>query len=127
MPQRLTTHRSAVPVLSVHRSRGPASSSPGSYGRAWRRLRRLVLRLQPFCVDPFGHHAVDGRFEVATEVDHIVPRRAGGKDVIENLQSLCITCHSRKTARFDGGFGRMVSSGESAQSTTRETMKIDSG
>lgn len=127
MPQRLTTHRRPSTVLPVHQSRGPASSSPGSYGRAWRRLRRLVLRLHPFCVDPFGHHAADGRFEVATEVDHIVSRRAGGKDVIDNLQSLCITCHSRKTARFDGGFGRTISSGESAPTTTKEPMKIDSG
>ncbi|MBI5763651.1 MAG: HNH endonuclease [Planctomycetes bacterium] len=116
-----------MPVLPVHRPQRQVPASAGDYGRAWRRLRRLVLRLHPFCVDPFGHHAADGRFEVATEVDHIVPRRAGGKDVIENLQSLCITCHSRKTARFDGGFGRMVSSGESATATTRDVMKIDSG
>ncbi len=126
MPQRLTTHRSALPVLPVHRSREPASS-PGSYGRAWRRLRRLVLRLHPFCIDPFGHHAVDGRVVIATEVDHIVPRRAGGKDVIENLQGLCITCHSRKTARFDGGFGRSANTMAPSIATPPSCALVDSG
>ena len=86
-----------------------------------------MLRLHPFCVDPFGHHAIDGRVVIATEVDHIVPRRAGGKDVIENLQSLCITCHSRKTARFDGGLGRPVSTETICDRNDEEGMKIDSG
>jgi 5-methylcytosine-specific restriction protein A len=41
-------------------------------------------------------------------VDHIVPRSAGGADTPGNLQPLCRPCHSRKTARFDGGYGRPI-------------------
>lgn len=35
----------------------------------------------------------------ATDVDHIVPKRRGGSDHEDNLQSLCSTCHNRKTNR----------------------------
>jgi len=30
-------------------------------------------------------------------VDHIVDKRAGGTDSLDNLQTLCVSCHSRKT------------------------------
>jgi len=33
----------------------------------------------------------------ATVADHIIPRRAGGKDDILNLQALCPRCHMKKT------------------------------
>lgn len=42
----------------------------------------------------------------ATDVDHIVPREQGGSDQWSNLQALCHSCHSKKTATEDGGFGR---------------------
>ena len=74
---------------------------PGSWGRGyrtdWRRLRAAVLSEQPYCV------LCD---MPATTVDHILPRRVGGTDERINLQPLCAPCHSRKTARMDGGYGR---------------------
>lgn len=39
----------------------------------------------------------------ATDVDHVVPKRAGGPDAHSNLQSLCHSCHSRKTATRSAG------------------------
>lgn len=62
--------------------------------RAWTAKSRVYLRRHPNCEVCGG---------VATEVDHIDPN---GGDVWENLQSLCKSDHSRKTALFDGGFGR---------------------
>ena len=42
---------------------------------------------------------------LATEVDHIVPKSAGGTDAMDNLQALCKSCHSRKTAK-EGRWGK---------------------
>ncbi len=64
------------------------------YDANWRRLRASFLAQHPLCV---ACEAI-GRTVVATDVDHIVPRRAGGSDRDENLQPLCHACHSRKTA-----------------------------
>jgi 5-methylcytosine-specific restriction protein A len=54
----------------------------------------MVLRAQPAC-------AVCGA--PATDVDHVVPRRLGGRDALDNLQPLCHACHSRKTNRERAG------------------------
>ena len=39
-------------------------------------------------------------------VDHIVPLPSGGTNALDNLQTLCASCHSIKTSREDGGYGR---------------------
>jgi 5-methylcytosine-specific restriction protein A len=78
-----------------NRRRGSAASR--GYGSRWRRLRRMILNRQPICARCPA---------AATEVDHIMPRAAGGGDDDANLQGLCKSCHSAKTASEDGGFGR---------------------
>ena len=50
----------------------------------------MFLRANPLC-------ASCGR--AASEVDHIKAKRIGGEDDDENLQALCKSCHSSKTAR----------------------------
>lgn len=69
------------------------------------RLAKMVKARQPLCADPFGVHSREGIAVAGTQVDHITPRSAGGLDSFENLQNLCASCHSRKTALHDGGFG----------------------
>lgn len=39
------------------------------------------------------------RIKAATEVDHIVPKSAGGSDSPQNLQAICKECHQLKTHR----------------------------
>jgi 5-methylcytosine-specific restriction endonuclease McrA len=72
------------------------SPSKRGYGRNWRKLRLLVLAEEPVC-------RACGR-AVSEHVDHV------DGDVHnlgrENLQGLCIPCHSAKTVRCDGGLGR---------------------
>lgn len=67
----------------------------------WRRLRQMVLRREPWC----RMCRAEGRFTPATEVDHIVPVSKGGTNEMDNLQALCKSCHSKKTAR-DTGWSR---------------------
>ncbi len=87
-------------------ARRPSPSKRG-YGARWQRIRRRVLDERMWCADLFSHHRSMGPSAVAaTIVDHIVPLRDGGTNDDANLQCLCASCHSRKTALQDGGFGR---------------------
>ena len=63
----------------------------------------MFLRRHPLCADPFGDHG--GRLVPATDVDHILPKAAGGTNDEINLQALCHVCHSKKTA-VQSGWGR---------------------
>ena len=72
------------------------------YNRQWERARRQFLLEHPLCVTCERN----GIVTAANEVDHIVPHR--GDRVLfwdqSNLQSLCRSCHSRKTVLEDGAF-----------------------
>jgi 5-methylcytosine-specific restriction protein A len=89
---------SRCPAHAKHLER-PTSSAQG-YGADWRKLRAAHLAVNPTCV-ACGAAAVD--------VDHIQAHR--GNETLRldpaNLQSFCRSCHSKKTARVDHGFGRM--------------------
>jgi 5-methylcytosine-specific restriction endonuclease McrA len=54
----------------------------------------MYLKRFPLCADPFKIHSGP---EPATDVDHILAKRSGGRDTFENFQALCHSCHSRKT------------------------------
>lgn len=82
------------------------SAAQRGYGARWRKLRAMKLGADPICSDPYHQHP--GQVVAATEVDHILPKARGGTDAWENLQSLCGSCHSHKTATQDGGWGREV-------------------
>lgn len=72
----------------------------GAYGRPWRRLRDAHLVNHPWCVEC----QQAGLTIVADEVDHIVPHRGDRALMFDptNLQSLCVSHHSAKTAREVG-------------------------
>lgn len=65
--------------------------------RRWEWVRRRQLNAEPIC-------EVEGCDEYATDVDHIVPIKAGGPPYArENLRSLCGPHHSQKTRHEQTG------------------------
>lgn len=82
---------------SDHDDRRGTAASRG-YDHRWRKLRQMYLAAHPLCVECERI----GLVTAATDVDHIRAKRHGGTDDEDNLQALCHTCHSRKTARERG-------------------------
>lgn len=77
------------------KDRRPSAAKRG-YDRTWQRLRLMVLARDPIC----RWH--EGCKEPSTESDHIVPKRQGGRNTMENLQGLCKRHHNMKRALEDG-------------------------
>ncbi len=80
------------------------SASKRGYNRRWQKARVTFLCREPLC----KHCSLSGLAMSATEVDHIRPHK-GDQALFwdtSNWQALCKSCHSRKTASEDGGFGR---------------------
>ncbi|MBN1807198.1 MAG: HNH endonuclease [Sedimentisphaerales bacterium] len=88
---------------TCRRDNRPSAARRG-YGRRWQRLRLRFLKANPLCEDC----ASQGITTAATEVDHKIPHNGDPKLLYDwdNLSSKCKSCHSRKTAKYDGGFGR---------------------
>jgi 5-methylcytosine-specific restriction protein A len=82
----------------VREQRRPSSRQRG-YGTRWQRESKAYLLLHPWCSCGCGARA--------QMVDHKRPHR--GDAVLfwdrANWQGLAWSCHSRKTAAEDGGFG----------------------
>lgn len=71
----------------------------------WQKLRRYKLSLNPLC----EHCLLERRTTPAQHVDHIKAIKQGGCPWdMDNLQSLCASCHTRKTVVVDiGGAERL--------------------
>ncbi|WP_342663555.1 HNH endonuclease signature motif containing protein [Paenibacillus pinihumi] len=80
------------------------SAAKRGYDHVWRAARSRYLKKNPVCVK-----CIEKGFAVqSTVVDHIKPHK-GNKKLFwdkSNWQALCASCHSTKTVREDGGFGR---------------------
>ena len=83
--------------------RSPANRG---YDYRWQKFRAAYLSANPLCLH------CDRK--AATQIDHIKPVESKDDPLFyeeSNLQALCSSCHSKKTVRQDGGFGRYVTSG----------------
>lgn len=70
---------------------------------AWKNARKRQLLHRPFCEECLK----SGKRTAATIADHKVPIKQGGdKYDASNLQSLCWSCHSRKSVEEGSRFGR---------------------
>jgi 5-methylcytosine-specific restriction protein A len=93
-------HQQSKPSYDMNR---PNATRRG-YDARWRKVRKLaLLRDKGTCQHCLRH----GEYTPATEVDHIIAIVDGGSRLdLNNLQSLCKPCHSRKTVLENGGFGK---------------------
>ena len=79
------------------------SAARRGYDADWRKFRADYLSRHPLCVECER----SGVLAPAAHVDHVRALVRGGDKYDEsNLRALCHSCHSRKTAREDGSFGR---------------------
>jgi len=70
------------------------------YSGRWVRYRKYYLQAHPLCACGCG--------KLATDIDHIKPVKGPFDPLFwdeSNHQALAHECHSRKTAKEDGGFG----------------------
>ena len=67
---------------------------------AWRRLRRIKLQMNPIC--EMCHK------EKANTVDHVIPIKQSPETALDinGLQSLCASCHGRKSIQEGSRFGK---------------------
>ena len=69
----------------------------------WRKLRAAKLSRNPLCEEC----ARQSKHTPATMVDHIQPIKQGGQALdMDNLQSLCWSCHSAKSIKEGSRFGK---------------------
>lgn len=84
------------------------------YGTRWQKARLSFLSRSPLCVDCKDR----GLIKTATVVDHVKPHKG---DIglfwdVDNWQPLCVSCHTRKTAR-EGGPKSLQSGGRKNDGT----------
>lgn len=91
-------HRSEARARSD--AKRPTATQRG-YGSTtgWPATRRRYLAAHPTC-------EMLGCSSPASHADHIRGLGPFGPNEDDELQALCASCHSRKTATHDGGFGR---------------------
>lgn len=70
------------------------SAHSRGYGAAWRKRRALVLVRDLGLCQPCLRA---GRTTQALQVDHIINKARGGSDHTDNLQAICLECHTEKT------------------------------
>ena len=102
-PQTVKRHVPATEQRETTAQRG--------YNSRWQKARLTFLASHPLCAECERQ----GKVTAATVVDHVIPHKGDQRlfwDSENNWQSLCVTCHSRKTATEDNGFGNAQRGGK---------------
>ena len=77
----------------------------GKYGGAWPRIRKQILLRDGYVCQINGPRCT----KVATEVDHIVPRAAGGALYDpSNLRASCLKCNRGRVEQWRGSSTRLI-------------------
>lgn len=103
-------HAKAENAQKKQYDRQRGSSAKRGYGRKWQNYRKIYLAEHPLCM----RCKKKGRIMPAIVVDHIKPHKGDCNLFwqISNHQALCVRCHNKVTAQYDGGFGNPIKSKE---------------
>ena len=104
MPWKRKTHDQRVRETQKPAPPMKPRKSTKIYGHRWRKARAAYLEKHPLCAECLKA----GRHTLATEVDHTIAHRGDMKIFwdVDRWAAMCKPCHSKKTAREDGAFGR---------------------
>ncbi|GAH66471.1 unnamed protein product, partial [marine sediment metagenome] len=96
-PNRSEKESSYCVLHKKQKERERPTSTTRGYNYRWQKVRRMYLRENPLCVECLTL----GIITPATVVDHIEPHRGDYEKFWDedNMQSLCESCHNRKTAK----------------------------
>lgn len=86
------------------RAHHTAKTTERGLGWEWQKRRKRVLRRDNYLCQPCKR---EGRLTPATEVHHIKARAEGGGHELENLLSICSSCHEEATREQLGQKARM--------------------
>jgi 5-methylcytosine-specific restriction endonuclease McrA len=89
------TEKKFRPKRKQKRRARPSSHKMG-YGKKWDSMRRAILIRDNFQCRQCGR-LCGGKGEA--HVDHIIPKKKSGSNAEQNLQTLCVSCHAKKTNR----------------------------
>jgi len=90
-----------VAYCDKHKPRYDADYKRPDYSKLYHTSRWRMMRAEQLLLAPFCGECAEYNLRVrATDVDHIVPHRGDKKLFYDksNLQSLCHSCHSKKTS-----------------------------
>ena len=97
MPRKVETFRPAWMGTKKADGNRPNSYQRGYGGKSWAATRKQVIVRDASTCQLCGK-IVQGQ---DCQIDHVIPKKKGGTDALENLQCLCRVCHARKTRRGD--------------------------
>lgn len=64
----------------------------------WKDIRRRRLLIDGYVCQHCGVKCLGKKKNLPRpHVDHVIPRSKGGSDTLDNTQTLCVTCHNKKT------------------------------